>query len=194
MTKQLVLFGRLFNWTPRLAHAWQGLLMKSHSVKSHVRSRINEGPNGPHPWSGFSQQMNEKWTFLQMNVKLIFQSSKDFPHPHLLSLQSRTDGFFTFREIDRRDVAVVLAKSLQTLVDQSSPTTAIRLVAKLIIIVIIITIVIIVIVPLQVPTGVPREGQQHSVLAGHRLHPGHQRQPANLSKPRFFYTIIQLLH
>ena len=129
-----------------------------------------------------------------MNVKLIFQSTKDFSLPHLLSLQSRTDGFFTFREIDRRDVAVVLAKSLQTLVDQSSPTTAIRLVAKLIIIVIIITIVIIVIVPLQVPTGVPREGQQHGLLAGHRLHPGHQRQPANLSKPRFFYTIIQLLH
>ena len=110
-----------------------------------------------------------------MNVKLIFQSTKDFSLPHLLSLQSRTDGFFTFREIDRRDVAVVLAKSLQTLVDQSSPTTAIRLVAKLIIIVIIITIVIIVIVPLQVPTGVPREGQQHGLLAGHRLHPGHQR-------------------
>ena len=26
---------------------------------------------GPHPWSGFSPQMNEEWTFLQMNVKLI---------------------------------------------------------------------------------------------------------------------------
>ena len=40
--------------------------------------------------------------------------------------QSRTDGYFTFREIDRRDVAVVLAKSLGDLVDQSSPTTAIK--------------------------------------------------------------------
>ena len=29
------------------------------------------GPPGPHPWSAFSPQMNEEWSFLQMNVKLI---------------------------------------------------------------------------------------------------------------------------
>jgi hypothetical protein len=43
-----------------------------------------------------------------------------------LSVQSRADGYFTFREIDRRHVAVILSKSVQDLTDQSKPTSDIR--------------------------------------------------------------------
>ena len=67
--------------------------MKSHSVKSHVRSRINEGP---HPWSGFSPQMNEEWTFLQMNVKLI---SPKYKRSSFLSPES--DGWIFHVPRDR---------------------------------------------------------------------------------------------
>jgi hypothetical protein len=42
------------------------------------------------------------------------------------SFQSRADGYFTFREVDRRHVAVILSKSLQDLTDQSKPTADIR--------------------------------------------------------------------
>ncbi len=41
-------------------------------------------------------------------------------------LQSRADGFFTFREVDRRRVALILHKSLQDLVDQSAPTNSLQ--------------------------------------------------------------------
>lgn len=44
--------------------------------------------------------------------------------------QSRTDGYFTFREVDRRHVAIVLAKSLEHLTDQSKPTPFLRYVRK----------------------------------------------------------------
>ena len=136
------------------------------------------GPPGPHTWSGFLHKwmrngLSSKWMW-----NWFLQSTKDFLLPHLFSLQSRTDGFFTFREIDRRDVAVVLAKSLQTLVDQSSPTTAIRLTTSF-------TSATIMPVCFQVSSGLSREGQQHSLPPGHSLHPGHQRQPAHLPKLRF---------
>ena len=110
----------------------------------------------------------------------------DFPLPHLFSLQSRTDGFFTFREIDRRDVAVVLAKSLQTLVDQSSPTTAIRWTTSS-------TSATIMLIFFQVSSSLSREGQQHSLPPRHRLHPGHQRQPAHLPKLRFNFSFLYFL-
>jgi hypothetical protein len=48
-----------------------------------------------------------------------------------LSVQSRADGYFTFREIDRRHVAVILSKSVQDLTDQSKPTSDIRWVLQL---------------------------------------------------------------
>ena len=41
-------------------------------------------------------------------------------------LQSRADGYFTFREVDRRHVAIILSKSVQDLTDQSKPTSDIR--------------------------------------------------------------------
>ena len=42
-------------------------------------------------------------------------------------LQSRElNGFFSFRELDRSRVGIVLEKSLQDLVDQSAPTSSIQ--------------------------------------------------------------------
>lgn len=40
--------------------------------------------------------------------------------------QSRSDGYFTFREIDRRTVALILQQSLEDLVDQSAPVSALQ--------------------------------------------------------------------
>ncbi len=41
--------------------------------------------------------------------------------------QSRElSGFFSFRELDRRSVGIVLERSLQDLVDQSAPTSSIH--------------------------------------------------------------------
>ncbi|TRY81168.1 hypothetical protein TCAL_09282 [Tigriopus californicus] len=39
---------------------------------------------------------------------------------------SRSDGYFTFREIDRRTVALILHQSLEDLVDQSAPISALQ--------------------------------------------------------------------
>ena len=36
------------------------------------------------------------------------------------------DGFFSFRELDRRRVAIILERSLQDLVDRRAPITAIQ--------------------------------------------------------------------
>ena len=57
------------------------------------------------------QKLRDQWKIMLMNFLLF---------------QSRTDGYFTFREVDRRHVAIVLAKSLEHLTDQSRPTPFIR--------------------------------------------------------------------
>ena len=36
------------------------------------------------------------------------------------------DGFFSFRELDRRRVSIILERSLQDLVDRRAPITAIQ--------------------------------------------------------------------
>ena len=59
------------------------------------------GPPGPHPWSAFSPQMNEEWSFLlQMNVKLISPKYKRFPSPSSI-LSPESDGWIFHVPRDR---------------------------------------------------------------------------------------------
>ena len=100
MVKQLVLFGRLFNWTPRLRHAWRVPLMKSQSVKTHVRSRINEGPPAPTPGQPFLHKWMRNGLSPQMNVKLISPKYKWFPSPSSI-LSPESDGWIFHVPRDR---------------------------------------------------------------------------------------------
>ena len=44
----------------------------------------------------------------------------------LLSKSRMPDGFFSFRELDRRRISIILERSLQDLVDRRAPITAIQ--------------------------------------------------------------------
>ena len=82
----------------------------------------------------FSLQQKIQNYFSWLNKKTLFLNSLEWPDsihiPPNLNLvflfQSRTEGYFGFRELDRQRVAIVLEKSLQDLVDTSTPMSTIQ--------------------------------------------------------------------
>ena len=73
---------------------------KSVAGENSCKVTDQRGPPGPHPWSAFSPQMIEEWSFFQMNVKLISPKYKRFPSPSSI-LSPESDGWIFHVPRDR---------------------------------------------------------------------------------------------